>query len=169
MADDDRVKKLMDKSTRLEEQLKKSEKLMGEFKKKLKASASKGKDGAGKPAGESKPKPDELAEANRELQEQLDTQRKEFEALVGRLNQEIKTAQSEREELTRLLRLTQQALSGKGTGFEDEPTVAYTQDMANVIEKEKVAAEQFAEEEATESYSVDEVLVKKSKDEEEKS
>ena len=169
MADDDRVKKLMDKSTRLEEQLKKSEKLMSEFKKKLKASASKGKDGAGKPAGESKPKPDELAEANRELQEQLDTQRKEFEALVGKLNQEIKAAQSEREELTRLLRLTQQALSAKGAGFEDEPTVAYSQKMEDVIEKEKGAAAQFAEEEATQSYSMDEALAKKSKEEEEES
>jgi hypothetical protein len=161
MADDDRVKKLMDKSSRLEQQLEKSKKLMSDFKKKLKAAAPEKKEGAGKP------RTDDLTEANRELKRQMEEQRKEFEALVGRLNQEIESAQREREELTRLLRLSYQALSNKGAGFEEEPTSAYTKAMEDVIEKEKGAAAEFAEEEATQSCSMEEMLAKKSKDEEE--
>jgi hypothetical protein len=151
----------MDKSSCLEEQLKKSENLMAEFKKKLKTSVPKERKVTGKPEA------DELAEANEELKKQLETQRKEFEELVIRLKQEIEAAQAERKELTRLLRLSHQALSGKGAGFEEEPTAAYTKDMENVIEKEKEAAAEFAEEEATESFSMEEKLAKKSKDDEE--
>jgi hypothetical protein len=144
----------MHKSSRLEEQLKKSEKLMSDFKKKLKAVVPK-----------DTPKKEDLAEANRELKEQIEKQRKEFETLVGKLKLEIEAAQAERKELTNLLRLSYQALSGKGAGFEDEPTAAYTRDMENVIEKEKGAAEQFAEEEATESFSVDKIMKKKVEEE----
>jgi hypothetical protein len=178
MADKDRVEKLKERNSHLKEQLKKSEKLMTEFRKKIEAGAktstSKGEKVPGRPAGKVKQKldEDELAKANRELKRQLEVQRRELEALAGRHNRDIKAAQDERDELVRRLRLAQKALAEKGESFEDEPTVSYTQEMENVIEKEKgtiAQAAQFTEEEATESYFVDEILAQKAKDEEEDS
>ena len=90
-----------------------------------------------------------------------------FEVLVGRLRQEIEAAKGERDELVRLLRFAQKAIADKGESFEEEKTATYAKEMKDVIEKEKGVAAQFADEEATASYSVDEVLAKKAKDEEE--
>jgi len=171
MADENRVKKLKKQNSHLEEQLKKSEKLMDEFKKKVKArsqtSPSKGKKAPDKPAGKADQNLEELVKANRELEKRLETQRQEFEVLVGRLSKEIKAAKGERDELVRLLRFTQKAIADKGESFEDEPTATYARDMEGVIEKEKGVAAQFADEEATASFSMDEMLAKKAKDEEE--
>lgn len=103
MADPDRLQKIKDKTARLEEQLTRSEQLLDGIPNKLK---DPGKDGGSD---------GQIAR----LEKDLEDQRLEFEALIGRLHEELKSVQDERDELVRRLE--------SAAAFDDEPTDNYTQ------------------------------------------
>ena len=141
MADPDRTKKLMEKVARLEEQLTRSEKMLGDIRKQLKASRAS-----------EKTKSDEKI-AN--LTKDLEDQRLEFEGLVGRLHEELQSVQKERDELAS--RIEKSRPKKRRAAFEDEPTSTYThKDMKNVVVREMLVAEEepfFEDEEVTDSHA----------------
>jgi predicted nucleic acid-binding Zn-ribbon protein len=104
MPDPDRLQKIADRTARLEEQLTRSERLLDEVQKKLAA-----------------PRQDQGSNGQvAALKKDLEDQRLEFEALIGRLHEELKSVQDERDELARRLE--------GAAAFEDEPTDTYTPD-----------------------------------------
>ena len=116
----DRTKKLTEKVGRLEEQLTRSEKMLGDIRKQLKASR----------ASEKKESDEKVAKLTKDLEDQ----RLEFEALVGRMHEEIQSAQSERDELAS--RIEKSRPKKRRAAFEDEPTSTYThQHMKNVVKR----------------------------------
>ncbi len=102
MPDPDRLKKIEEKTARLEEQLTRSERLLDEVQKQLAAPRQDpGSDG-------------QVAA----LKKDLEDQRLEFEALIGRLHEELQSVRDERDELARRLE--------SAAAFDDEPTDTYT-------------------------------------------
>ena len=97
MSDPDRI-------NTLEERLRRSEQLMDEVQEKLETlHRDPGSDG-------------QVAK----LKKDLEDQRQEFEALIGRLNEELEAVQFERDDLTRRLE--------NAASFDDEPTDNYSPD-----------------------------------------
>jgi len=98
MADPDRLLKIKEKTEQLEEQLARSERMLDEIRGRLKGpKADPGSDG-------------QVAK----LQKDLEDQRLEFEALIGRLNEELRAVSEERDELAGRLE--------SAAAFDDEPT-----------------------------------------------
>ena len=141
MADPDRAKKLKEKVARLEEQLTRSEKMLGDIQKQIKASR----------ASEKKESDEKIANLTKDLEDQ----RLEFEALVGRMHEEIQSVQSERDELAS--RIEKHQPQKRRAAFEDEPTSNYTHHhMKNVVKREMLVAEEepfFEDEEVTDSHT----------------
>jgi predicted nucleic acid-binding Zn-ribbon protein len=104
MADPDRLLKIKEKTVQLEEQLARSEQMLEEIRGKLKVpKADSGSNG-------------QVAK----LQKDLEDQRMEFEALIGRMHEELRAVQEERDELTRRLE--------SAAAFDDEPTDTHSLD-----------------------------------------
>jgi len=140
MTDPDRTKKLKEKVARLEEQLTRSEKMLGDIQKQIKASR----------ASEKKEDDEKVAQLTKDLEEQ----RLEFEGLVGRMHEEIQSVQRERDELAS--RIEKPPPKKRRATFEDEPTSTYThKHMKNVVKREMLVAEEepfFEDEEVTDSH-----------------
>jgi predicted nucleic acid-binding Zn-ribbon protein len=105
MPDPDRLDKIEEKTRQLEEQLARSEQMLEEVRGKLKAPrADPGSNG-------------QVAK----LQKDLEDQRQEFEALIGRLNEELQAVSEERDELA-------QRLESAAAFADDEPTDTHSLD-----------------------------------------
>ena len=144
MADPDRAKKLKEKVARLEEQLTRSEKMLGEVLKQLKATR----------ASERRESEEETVKLKKDLEEQ----RLEFEALIGRMNDELQAVQNERNELVLEVEKSRPKKKRPRAAFEDEATSTYShKDMKEVVKREMFVAEEepfFEEEEVTASHAL---------------
>ena len=142
MADPDRTKKLKERAARLEDQLTRSEKALDDVLKQLKASR----------ASEKK----ESEEMTVKLEKDLEDQRLEFEALIGRMNDELQEVQKERNELVLEVEKSRPKKKRPRAAFEDEATSTYThKDMKEVVKREMFVAEEepfFEDEEVTASH-----------------
>jgi predicted nucleic acid-binding Zn-ribbon protein len=104
MTDPDRLQKIKEKTEQLEEQLARSEQMLEEIRGRLKT-----------------PKIDPGSNGQvAKLQKDLEDQRQEFEALIGRLNEELQAVSDERDELAGRLE--------SAAAFDDEPTDTHSLD-----------------------------------------
>jgi len=104
MPDPDRLEKIKQKTEQLEEQLARSEQMLEEIRGRLKAPA---------------PDPGSNGQVAK-LQKDLEDQRLEFEALIGRLHEELEAVAQERDDLARRLE--------NAAAFDDEPTDTHSLD-----------------------------------------
>jgi len=102
MADPDRLLKIKEKTEQLEEQLARSEQMLDGIRGKLNNPST----GPGS------------SDQVTKLQKDLEDQRQEFEALIGRLHEELQAVQAERDELARRLETA--------AAFDDEPTETHS-------------------------------------------
>jgi predicted nucleic acid-binding Zn-ribbon protein len=104
MADPDRLRTMKEQTARLEERLARTEQTLDDICKKLKTPRKDpGSDG-------------QVAK----LEKDLEDQRLEFEALIGRLHEELEAVQFERDNLVRRLEAAAE--------FDDEPTDTHSPD-----------------------------------------
>ena len=105
MPDPDRLEKIKEKTKQLEEKLARSEQMLEDLRGKLEATrADPGSNGR-------------VAK----LQKDIEDQRQEFEALIGRLNEELQAVSEERDELA-------QRLESTAAFADDEPTDTHSLD-----------------------------------------
>lgn len=143
MADPGRAQKLKEKVSRLEDQLTRSEKMLDDVLKQIKAVRAQEKK--------------EAEETTAMLRKDLEDQRMEFEALIGRMNEELQVLQKERDELVLEVERNRPKPKRPRAAFEDEPTGTYShQEMKNVVKREMFVAEEepfFEDEEVTASHT----------------
>jgi predicted nucleic acid-binding Zn-ribbon protein len=143
MADPDRLSNLKEKVARLENQLTRSEKMLDDVLKQLKASRASAQK--------------QSKEKTAKLEKDLEDQREEFEALIGRMNEELQAVQKERDELVLELEKSRPKKKRPRAAFEDEATSTYShQEMKDVVKREMFVAEEepfFEDEEVTASHT----------------